>query len=1232
MSASDTNTSSPPIPETVPETKQRAVAVPVHTTNISWGWLVGGLLGIFVLCGGAGLVYMLQSHAMAGNVLEVADEMIKRADDLMAEAARIEDRDERNRLLISSLDERRQAMNLLNNFRRMNPDNRSNDAILRRLYDVLEVLYEAHGGRATMMGNQFGNQLISIAAELVPLVTHEESLTYRARLLQLEWEQFNLPGIISRGIDLHNASVRAGNPENYDARRFIAMALYDHLPVAPYNPQAHSLPPAIFPPAMDELLRSLNAERPHDIEIARRYADFIISVAHPAVERDNAERQRIIIASASDHLRDVMTQSDRATEATRVIDRMVELNPDDPDALIVRYYFEMQFLPPRTAIAQQHPDLTAVLRINPDHIEGLVLSSRHALRLMEAAGRAGDTDEALRWRNVAREHLEHAVASNPGERIGYQFLGDFFLFIMGDTEEAIRVWRNGIRNVGHLGNEELIGRLSLLLLERGMVQEVNEMIGLLNQTINNMLLTRPRDVERTTDMRDLLLAKLANTEARIAATRREAARRENNMTEMRRQASIEQSKRGEAMQRFERVLGNWGVTRDDYVIFTGTRTVYNLLLPESLLALGVLKMEFGQWDQATTFLTRALDIPSLPVQIRALERLAVAFQQSGNLARAAAAARELSNLQPNNLPLRYSATTLAFRAQTDPRNTPNPAVLNEIERELDYLGQHRSQLTHPWALDIRRIHLDVFRANLTNDADTILAAMNDATRRFRALERGTFPPDEDGNVRGYIEDPAFVSELLGIYSSMASRPDFDNLLNVLRAFPGGEDAYFEARINDAIRRGHREEALVIIDEAFSSNLLSEAGRENFAALLQNLRGETADAGMTLERFYAQLRTAFDESPETLRPPMFLALAEMALDTDDLELARRVMDRLRQIEGTEGTTWQFINVRLMLKEPSPNFEMMRQIQERIAGARPTWDAAYILRALIEERYLEDYPDDLGAAAMLITSYRNATLNGNRNPEIWERLVRRLELAERTNEARDIIREAHLLGITLHAPTGQFPPPYGRMYADLNVALQHEDATEADRIARSIIQLAEMRVEREQLIFALHLTIGRVFLDAGMFDSAIRHLSVTAQSGGTHIYPLAVAVARSGDIDGGFTLLLDEIDLVPSLMQSLLPAILVLLAQVQPSEAIYERIDRLMDRIERGERLTLRDELPQSDRDHFIGIGTRHVPFRRIQSFVVRFPGSTGVIDPSALWFFAPEDLVEEGEEGEEDEAE
>ena len=678
------------------------------------------------------------------------------------------------------------------------------------------------------------------------------------------------------------------------------------------------------------------------------------------------------------------------------------------------------------------------------------------------------------------------------------------------------------------------------------------------------------------------------------------------------------------MQRFEEVLRNWGTNQEDYLFLRERKSVYNMLLPEALLQLGDLKMGYGEWDRAAAYFERAVRIESPAVQRMALLRLSEARRQAGQLDRAAAALKAVADGSPNDLALRYAYTTLLFRSQIT-SNSPDPTVLDTIEEELEYLGQHRDRLAQPWALDVRLVHLGVLRANFTNSSDTIVEAMKEATRKFRALERKTFPPDADGNERQYIEDPAFVAEMVGIYSSMAERADFDRLLDVLRTFPGGEEAYYEARINDALRRGGREEAIVIVHEATTSTQLTDARRERFVALLQNLRGEAAESGTTLSRLYDQLKTTFDESPEMLNPQSFFLLANMSLDIDNTDQARKIMERLRQIEGPDGTTWRYIQVRLMLAEKDPDYVQMRRIQEEIAGVRPTWDMSYILRALIEEKFLQTVPGDPETLEKLIESYRNATAQGNANIEIWQRFTDLLAAMGRVDEARDAFRQAALRGVVLDSRVGQFPQPYARMYSQVQEAIAKEEPTEADRIAQQCIQLATVRGERPELLFALNLTLGKVFLDAEMYESAIRHLTETARSGANYVYPLAVCVARSGDIDGGFTLLLDEIDLAPSAMPILLPAILVLLSQTRPSEAVFERIDRLMERIERGERLTIRGTLPEAAvRDHIVQLGTRRVPVRRVQSFVIRLPEqieNAEKIAPSAVLLLSPEELEE-----------
>jgi tetratricopeptide (TPR) repeat protein len=719
-------------------------------------------------------------------------------------------------------------------------------------------------------------------------------------------------------------------------------------------------------------------------------------------------------------------------------------------------------------------------------------------------------------------------------------------------------------------------------------------------------------------MRTLLTAQLYNAEAEIAMSKIEAAQRENRREDVRKLFNTVQQKKADAVQLFDRILLTFGSTEEDYIM--EKKSVYNLLLPMSLVQAGDLKLDLDQWDRAAAYYDCAMRF-SEPPQIgrTALIKKSVAYQRGGLLDKAADVLKSAAESFPNDTQIRFMYATVLFRSQITSNNA-SPAMLDVVQEELENLESHRSELIQPWVIDIRLIHLGVARANLTSSAQGIIDAMSEATRKFKALEKQTFPPAADGSVRNYIDDPAFVLELVGIYSSLASRPDFDRLLVTLRKFPNGEDAYYEARINDCLRRDDKEGVVAIIDEANASTTLSASKKEKLIALLQTLKGENVDSAAALEKAYNQLKTTFDESPEMLKPQAFFDLANMSLDKNDPEQAKLVKDRLAKIEGKDGTYWRFIEVRLMLGAKDPDYIGMRKIQEDIVKFRPNWDKAYVLRAMIEERFLTENPGDSAVRQELIKFYLSATEKGNRQPEIWQRISNLYDSIGRPNDAKEIRRQAIQNNVPLDPQTGQLPQPYGRYYTEVVKAIELEDASTADEKARECITLAEKRAEKADLKYILNLTLGKVFLDALMFESAKRHLSAVAERGGKDVYPLAVCVAKSGPdhVDAGFTLILDEIDAVPSSMLQLLPALLVLQMQVKPSEEIYVRIDKLMERIERGERLTLRGKAP-SEEGNTIPVGSSYVSSRKVNTMFFRFPDKSDTWDPSLIQFVSPEEL-------------
>jgi len=155
--------------------------------------------------------------------------------------------------------------------------------------------------------------------------------------------------------------------------------------------------------------------------------------------------------------------------------------------------------------------------------------------------------------------------------------------------------------------------------------------------------------------------------------------------------------------------------------------------------------------------------------------------------------------------------------------------------------------------------------------------------------------------------------------------------------------------------------------------------------------------------------------------------------------------------------------------------------------------------------------------------------------------------------------------LPEPLPHFPQHYHQTFYRFQEAISMGNEAEADRSVQECITLAETRGEHLDWILHMRRVLGIMLMDAKMYDSAKRHLTEVAKQrgGGRYVHSLAFCTALSGDIDGGFSLLVDEIDRTPSDRDVLLPAILVFLEHPRinlPSEIMFEKIDDLMNRVE------------------------------------------------------------------------
>ncbi|MDR2754216.1 MAG: hypothetical protein LBC20_00785, partial [Planctomycetaceae bacterium] len=1161
---------------------------------ISWKWLLGGLIVFLVFCGTVSGLYFFRISNMSGQILSTAQKMVMEAEELKKDGK-----------LNESLKKRVEAANILDNFNRSQPV-----GILKvqvELNSILESLYKDESKTNVLTRQLRIKQIIDSCTQLIQTIASDkESLAYRSRSMELEWERANYPGVIDRAKEVQRVEREFNDRNNYEAMRYLTLSIMINLPHSGYNPLQIGLTPPL-PQYLDKLLEDVYNMKPSDIEIAERYAEFIIDV-----KRDSFKN----FASQTLH---GTSLEERQTKALAIIDAMVSRNSEEVNAYLTRFRFKKRFIPSEPPLDKLDPDLQVVLKLNPNDVEGLIFASLYAFQQSALASRAGNTELADERKKLGEELLRRNIAENPYYGLGYQYLGEY-LSGEGKVNEAIEIWNEGVTKSNHQAVEELVGRLVIALMEQKRFEEAEVKIASLNQISIDARIRRPNSVPQILNMGLLLSARLAANQGSEILVKAEEAQIAGRTDEARRLYVLNQKKNNDAIHTLSNLLGNFGQPHD-YVL--DRQSIYIRLLPESLLLAGRLYAELGQWDKALQYFV-AVNHPIFALGLQNMAALAAAnaYQQDNKPEKAVSILKEAAERSPDNISLNYYYTQGLFQYQMS-RSNPDPQDLDIVEERLRILNEHREQLPQPWIIDLRLIRLEMTKASLSNNAEQILQAQIVAMRKFRELEKKELPapvqksasPNQEENgqeKKVYADDLTFLMELAGIYSFLAQLSDFDRIVQKMRELPNGEAAYFSERINDSIRRNDREGAALIIEEALASELLTASQKQRFVILLQTLKDKESNS---LDKVYARLKSTFDQNPDSLKPQGFFLLANMAIDREDYAYAKILLERLEQLDKTSGSWWRYVQARLLLTEPEPPYDVIRQLQEEVAKIRKDWDMSYLLRATIEEKYLLQNQEDPDVKNMLITSYQEAIRCGNIQPIVWNRLLSLYEETDRPEDVKRLRREAVIRAISLDAVASQFPQPYQRMYNQVEKSISEEDTQNADNIARQCIALAEARREKDDLIFSLNLALGKLFFDAGYLDSARRHLAVVAKQGSRNVYPLAVCLAKNQMVDEGFNLILDEINRTPSSQVLLLPSLLVLLSQVRPSEAVLERIDKLMTRIEKGERQVLRGTITPDTRDVDLGE-------RRLGALVIRFPEMTEIPDPKNIEVYAPSEIEEE----------
>lgn len=210
----------------------------------------------------------------------------------------------------------------------------------------------------------------------------------------------------------------------------------------------------------------------------------------------------------------------------------------------------------------------------------------------------------------------------------------------------------------------------------------------------------------------------------------------------------------------------------------------------------------------------------------------------------------------------------------------------------------------------------------------------------------------------------------------------------------------------------------------------------------------------------QLRDLLEGAPENLQ--LLKLLGELALNENDLDDALHWEDRLRSMEGGEGTSWRYLRARRLLAKSESNtdrdFSEAMHLQDAVLTARPSWPMGHILRGRIEERR--------GRNSDAIQAYQRAVDLGENDYTLLERLISLLFEENRIAEADRFLARL--------SQQGDFSTDMTQVAID--VSIRHNQLSRA-------LELAEQSVKRRPNDAKTLIRYGQALLLAKRTEEAL-----------------------------------------------------------------------------------------------------------------------------------------------------
>ncbi len=595
----------------------------------------------------------------------------------------------------------------------------------------------------------------------------------------------------------------------------------------------------------------------------------------------------------------------RARQADTILDKLVEANPDNPDARVARCAYRTQY-----QVAGSEEDLRAALRLGAQQPDVLLF----------AAARARRDASTL---DTAAGYFKRVIKLAETDPRAYLGLGDVYLQ-QSKPDEAIAIWREGLEKCGETG-VELNLRLADTLINHGKLEEGEKTLAKLARVFQQIGPSLPLPTRRAVqNAEDLLRGKLMISRRRYLEAiplLRSVARSQGNSPA---------------------ALQAWLLLGDSYAAAT-------------------------QWDQAATAYSRAGSIQ--PKLDRAHLAAATAWLAAGDPSLAIPyfkKALEVKDSPETRISLAQATLQHLLTQPADKRNWKG------LAKELEHLKKLAADdaLSEPWRLNLIEAEYILVRAD--EDGQREMGAM-DALGLIRQAERD------------HADSKAFCRAAVMAYEKLGQPEDADRMLEKYSELIENPVAVALVRSRLYAQRGDHEKARSVLREA------QKSAPQEAQTLLQLSVADAERAGGDMAKSREELLALYEDNPNSIW--LVHELADRALVAGDLEGLQQWEDKLRELEGTRGTTWRYFrSQRLLLtakKTDDSEFEEAAELAHQVVSERPTWSRAHTLAGMIEDRR--------GNRDKAIESYKMAIRLGERRLVAYERLARLLFEAGRAKEA-------------------------------------------------------------------------------------------------------------------------------------------------------------------------------------------------------------------------------------------